>query len=366
MGTPIQYSTTKKAYTLDISLIGLRSIDSLKPLPDILHLYAFKNNLGSVEGLRHFANLVVIDLHNNQISCVAGAFTSMRGLKELRLDKNDLKSILPEDVQSCSNLTYLNVGFNKLDNVNLTHLYMSENKIENIKDPLANLIHLIAVDFANNCINSLIGLGACEHLKHVNFAGNGVDSLVSAALAFPNSEYLNFSRNRIKYPDEILTALNYLACLKTLAIYENPLEFSDSTVSQVEFEGIIEQFKSGASPVNILTHFYPREFSGVPKNALRPDVTDGEIIEDIETRFLSLEELGDLFTKRIVGCRFQEVLAELPGESLWFDPCDRSSPSVSSDKKLPGSRNRLQDALDFARTAGSNEATKLGNRGNED
>ncbi|KAH9281183.1 hypothetical protein ECG_06477 [Echinococcus granulosus] len=315
----------------------------------------------------------------------------MRGLKELRLDKNDLKSILPEDVQSCSNLTYLNVGFNKLDNVNflqslpnlefldasnnnlrdisalqfcgkLTHLYMSENKIENIKDPLANLIHLIAVDFANNCINSLIGLGACEHLKHVNFAGNGVDSLVSAALAFPNSEYLNFSRNRIKYPDEILTALNYLACLKTLAIYENPLEFSDSTVSQVEFEGIIEQFKSGASP----THFYPREFSGVPKNALRPDVTDGEIIEDIETRFLSLEELGDLFTKRIVGCRFQEVLAELPGESLWFDPCDRSSPSVSSDKKLPGSRNRLQDALDFARTAGSNEATKLGNRGNED
>lgn len=180
-----------------------------------------------------FANLVVIDLHNNQISCVAGAFTSMRGLKELRLDKNDLKSILPEDVQSCSNLTYLNVGFNKLDNVNflqslpnlefldasnnnlrdisalqfcgkLTHLYMSENKIENIKDPLANLIHLIAVDFANNCINSLIGLGACEHLKHVNFAGNGVDSLVSAALAFPNSEYLNFSRNRIKYPDEIL------------------------------------------------------------------------------------------------------------------------------------------------------------------
>ncbi|EUB63930.1 hypothetical protein EGR_01058 [Echinococcus granulosus] len=39
-----------------------------------------------------------------------------------------------------------------------------------------------------------------------------------------------------------------------------------------------------------------------------------------------------------------------------------NSHSVFHDKE----RNRLQDALDFARTAGSNEATKLGNRGNED
>lgn len=61
----------------------------------------------------------MIDLHHNQISCVTGAFANMHALKELRLNNNNLKSVLPEDMQSCSNLIYLDIGFNKLENVNV-------------------------------------------------------------------------------------------------------------------------------------------------------------------------------------------------------------------------------------------------------
>lgn len=44
--------------------------------------------------------------------------------------------------------------------------------------------------------------------------------------------------------------ITYLTCLKSLAIYGNPLDFSTSTVSQIDFEGIIDQFRPDSSPVN--------------------------------------------------------------------------------------------------------------------
>ncbi|KAL5966968.1 Leucine-rich repeat-containing protein 9 [Taenia solium] len=156
----------------------------------------------------------------------------------------------------------------------LTQLYLSENKIENIAGPLTKLTHLTVIDLANNCISSIVGLEAFEHLKHANFARNDLDFLAPVAQAFPNSECLNFSENHIKDPDEILATITYLTCLKSLAIYGNPLDFSTSTVSQFDFEGIIDQFRPDSSS----THPCLKEFLCLPKNVLRPDAADAEVI----------------------------------------------------------------------------------------
>ncbi|KAL5107636.1 hypothetical protein TcWFU_004323 [Taenia crassiceps] len=66
---------------------------------------------------------------------------------------------------------------------------------------------------------------------------NHLDSFAPVAQAFPNSECLNFSENHIKDPDDILTTLNYLIYLKSLAVHGNPLDFSSSTEVLAELLG---------------------------------------------------------------------------------------------------------------------------------
>ena len=61
----------------------------------------------------------MIHLQNNHIKNISDAFTNLKALKELRLDKNNLESIGVEDLEGCLSLTHLYLNFNKLNNVDV-------------------------------------------------------------------------------------------------------------------------------------------------------------------------------------------------------------------------------------------------------
>ncbi|GKV20426.1 hypothetical protein SLEP1_g30554 [Rubroshorea leprosula] len=134
-------------------------------LATICKLDLSNNNLQSIpESLTaRLLNVVVLDVHSNQLKCLPNSMGCLSKLKVLNVSGNLLQS-LPKTIENCRHLEELNCNFNKLsklpDNigyelVNLKKLTINSNKLVFLPQSVAHLTSLRVLDARLNCLRSL-------------------------------------------------------------------------------------------------------------------------------------------------------------------------------------------------------------------
>ncbi|KAL6625777.1 L domain-like protein [Neocallimastix sp. 'constans'] len=250
----------KLSIGIDSSLtIDLTKMDKLKDLSLFPYSeYNISENISfklpkNIESLITKVNSVSIDLFENlnnlkvlNIGKYYGyekdkfKFKVPKGLKELHITYNDLKSIpesiyslenlkefdlsdneittLPESIVKLEKLENLNLKFNKLTKIpekigelkNLSVFELSYNEITTLLESFGNLTNLKEIYIGNNKLNSLPeSLGNLENLETLDATENNINNLPESIGKLKNLKYLRLDYNKIsKIPESLGNAKN--------------------------------------------------------------------------------------------------------------------------------------------------------------
>lgn len=155
-----------------------------KPTGDILGRDSWKlrnlalrnKGIRNIEPLQHFANLVQLDLSENQISD-ASPLRHLKKLQQLNLSRNELVGV--EGLDACTSLTNLDILGNRIPDLS----------------PLAGMTQLVALTAGENPLVDVGPLSELTQLKHLNVNASGVTDISSLTkLTQLNSAYLNSTR----------------------------------------------------------------------------------------------------------------------------------------------------------------------------
>jgi len=150
----------KNIRRLDLAFNSLTSLWGLEQLPNLRVISAYTNNISDLNGLRGLTRLECLRLQQNCVLELVDCFTSMRKLKELRLDHNNLSRI-DSYLSNCSSLQTLNLSSNRLVTA----------------EGLAGLQSLQELKLSNNSIRSLLPLRALPFLKELDVSYNKLATL---------------------------------------------------------------------------------------------------------------------------------------------------------------------------------------------
>jgi internalin A len=180
----------KKANMEELNEDDLRKISTLE---------AKGRKIQNLAGLEKCANLLLIDLSNNEISDL-GPLRGLTSLQSLSLAQNKIADITP--LMDLNKLQYLNLSNNQIKALQplsamtkLSALYLPENQIEELA-PLAGLSGLSSLDLAKNKIvniKPLAGIARCSVLK---LSDNAIED-IAPATQHPPQSMLIIERNKI-------------------------------------------------------------------------------------------------------------------------------------------------------------------------
>ncbi|MBR5272726.1 MAG: hypothetical protein IKU25_04950 [Clostridia bacterium] len=128
----ISASEMEEVFFLEISGLGITSLEGLQYALNLMVLDASKNNISDVSVLVDLS-IVILDLSFNNLSgALSNAITDMALLTNLTLSHNELTSVA--GITNLTELTFLDLSFNKLDNAeeligfhNIDTLYVNNN-----------------------------------------------------------------------------------------------------------------------------------------------------------------------------------------------------------------------------------------------
>ncbi|XP_065848585.1 plant intracellular Ras-group-related LRR protein 6-like [Euphorbia lathyris] len=223
--------------TLEIIDLSSMSLDSL-PNPAlnlalICKLDLSNNNLQAIpESLTaRLLNVVVLDVHSNQLKCLPNSIGCLCKLKVLNVAGNFLQ-FLPKTIENCRYLEELNANFNKLirlpenigfELINIKKLSVNSNKLMYLPQSLTHLTALKILDARLNNLRALPeDLENLINLQTLNVSQNFqyLETLPYSIGLLLSLVELDISYNKIKtLPDSI----GCLRKLQKLSVEGNPL-----------------------------------------------------------------------------------------------------------------------------------------------
>lgn len=248
-----------------VDLSGM-SLDSLPNpslnLVSICKLDLSNNNLQMIPEslIARLLNVVVLDVHSNQLKCLPNSIGCLSKLKVLNISGNLIES-LPRTIENCRSLEELNANFNKLTRLpdtigfelkNLKKLSINSNKLVFLPHSISYLQSLRILDARLNCLRSLPeDIENLTELEVLNVSQNFqyLASLPDSIGLLQSLMELDVSYNKIsRLPESIIC----LKMLQKLSVEGNPLVSPSIDIVEQGFHAIkeylSEKVNKGGSP----------------------------------------------------------------------------------------------------------------------
>ena len=181
-----------------------------------------------------FKNLIWLNLSNNKIENLEFITASLKNLKILSLEDNNLKNLnLGKELSNVKDLEYLFIGSNSIENINfsskdllyLTHLSLFNNKINNLSS-LKNCsfpnLEILNLSFNKITDISYLCKADFKFLKELYLNNNKISNINDLQNAFPFLEILNLKNNSI-FDINIFNKVLFSNTIKKLNLDSNPL-----------------------------------------------------------------------------------------------------------------------------------------------
>ncbi|KAM4722722.1 leucine-rich repeat-containing protein 40 isoform 2-T2 [Rhinophrynus dorsalis] len=195
---------------------------------DLTKLILASNKLQSLsEDIKLLPALVVLDIHDNQLSDLPRAIGELVNLQKLNASHNKLKE-LPKELTHLQNLKSLLLQHNQLEELPdtlgqlsiLEELDVSNNCLKNISPCLGNLSILVRFNLSNNKLKILPEeIGQMKSLKQLDCTSNLLQNVPPSVAGMESLEQLYLRQNK-------LTSLPELPCklLKELHVGNNQID----------------------------------------------------------------------------------------------------------------------------------------------
>ncbi|KAM8938826.1 p53-induced death domain-containing protein 1 [Pelodytes ibericus] len=165
------------------------------------------------EELSSLTKLSYLDLSFNRFNELPSCVPCLTSLSELNLCRNLLRT-LPDAISNLTNLAFLSVMTNQLTELpagigklrKLVKLNLSENKLESIPEQIGGLQSCTDLDLSGNCITELPNL-LCHlmSLKQLHLHSNRLVSVSGGLVSLPDLSCLDLRYNQLRnIPIEIL------------------------------------------------------------------------------------------------------------------------------------------------------------------
>ncbi|KAK2982975.1 hypothetical protein RJ640_019253 [Escallonia rubra] len=220
--------------SVDLSGMCLESLPSpCVNLGIICKLDISNNNLQSIpESLTaRLLNLVVFDVHSNQLNCIPNSIGCLSKLKVLNVSGNLLRA-LPITIENCRSLEELNANFNQLTKLpdtigfellNLQQLSVNSNKLLFLPSSTSHLTNLRVLDARLNSLRSLPE--DLENLINLEILNVSQNFQYLATLPYSVGLLMSLVELDVSY-NKITSLPDSLGCLKKLqklSVEGNPL-----------------------------------------------------------------------------------------------------------------------------------------------
>ena len=158
-------------------------------------------------------------------------FSKLEHLHTLLIDSQEL-TYIPENLSIISNLSKLNLSYNKLNQISpslfqlhkLEALNLNNNRLTNIPDEITQLTRLMYLNVSYNNITQYSGcINKIHTLKELVYAGNNLTEISNIKL--PNLERLDLKQNKIVKC--ISNSINLTNLKKLELCYNKLVEFPD-------------------------------------------------------------------------------------------------------------------------------------------
>jgi Leucine-rich repeat (LRR) protein len=180
-----EIGTLKGNYTsvrrLDISFNALQNLRGIDQFPRLRQLSAYCCRLNTLEYVGENTHLVSLLLQQNGISRIPTEFKSLKYLRDLRIDRNQLKAI--ENISSCIALRTLDISHNNIESLvglsglqSLQELKANNNEITSLQ-PLKALPSIRELQVSHNQLTSLNGLQHLPTLEVIFADHNKIDTV---------------------------------------------------------------------------------------------------------------------------------------------------------------------------------------------
>ena len=185
------YSSLRR---LDISFNALKSFKGIEQFPKLRDLSAYCCRLDDISTVGETSHLVSLLLQQNGITKFPISFKSLKYLRELRVDRNQLSSI--DNLSSCSSLRILDISFNNLDSLSglsglqsLRELRANNNNIESLQT-LKSLPSIRELQVSHNKLVNLDGLQQLPTLETI-YADHNMIITVKISQTFTKKKSLS-------------------------------------------------------------------------------------------------------------------------------------------------------------------------------
>ncbi|XP_068132710.1 leucine-rich repeats and immunoglobulin-like domains protein 3 [Hyperolius riggenbachi] len=265
---------------------------------------------------------VQLDLSHNRLSSVnVASMIHLHNLRELRLNRNDLK-IIPNLGLLSANITLLSLTNNKIDIILLEHLEpyqsletldLSNNLITELKTPSFPVLRLKYLYINKNLITSMEP-GAFDNLSAtlqvLKLNKNRISYIPPKMFKLSSLQHLELKRNRMKHVDGL--TFQGLDGLKSLSMQRNGITrlmdgafwgLSGMTFLQLDHNNITEISRGWLYGLLMLQHLHLSQnaISGISpdawefcQNLVDLDLTFNQLTRLDESSFMGLNLLGRL------------------------------------------------------------------------
>ncbi|XP_045212349.2 protein phosphatase 1 regulatory subunit 7-like [Mercenaria mercenaria] len=265
----------KKVKVLDLSCNFIEQVQNLDFNRDLKELKLYDNRLRKIDGLENLKELSSLQLQHNKIKSIGKGLHSLKKLKNLRIDCNQLLKIETSELSICVQLTSLDISYNMLDSLtalnylpNLEEVNASGNRLRSVSD-LSKCKRLGEIDLSGNRITDLSGLRGLPKLLTLNISNNQLSSLKTMGRLKSLQDLLAMG-NHI---NELSTVATQLPALEVLDLTDNEITDWDEFYYLEEMSELVELFISG-NPFCALDGPMPHYYSAI--QAVLPDL---EIID---------------------------------------------------------------------------------------
>ncbi|KAL8160758.1 hypothetical protein V2J09_002295 [Rumex salicifolius] len=241
-------------------------------------------------------NVVVLDVHSNQLTWLPNSIGCLSKLKLLNLSGNLLRAI-PKTIENCRSLEELNANFNNLtalpetigfELINLKKISINSNQIAFLPYSTSHLTMLHVLDARLNRLRSLPeDLQNLVNLKILNVSQNFhyLQKLPSSIGQLPSLIELDVSYNKI---EALPPSLGSSEKLEKLCVEGNPLVSPPADVAELGLNAVKEYLNNEARHVKEKKKkgsWFMKRWSTMSRGAARGVRDDGDVVER-EARFI--------------------------------------------------------------------------------